>query len=220
MEEFLKKRIPDEEKDQEKTMRTRTLITLTVIMAAAIVGGCGSKQQVHSGFLSDYTKLQEESKSFFSYFNDAAFSKYSAFIIDPVKLQIYSNEKTKGKLTQEQLTDLTNYMHVKIVEAFQGAGKKIAYQPADRVARVRVALTDIQKTHAINMLPQASLMGAGIGGASMEAEVVDSMTGQQIGAVVQSKLGSRIPFSNLGDWRAAKNVLDAWGKRFQKRLSE
>ena len=202
-------------------MKTRTLITLTVIMAAAIVGGCGSKQQqVHSGFLSDYTKLQEESKSFFSYFNDAAFSTYSAFIIDPVKTEIYSNEKTKGKLTQEQLSDLTNYMHVKIVEAFEGAGKKVVYQPANGVARVRVALTDIQKTHAINMLPQASLMGAGIGGASMEAEVVDSMTGQQIGAVVQSKLGSRIPFANLGDWTAAKSVMDAWGKRFQKRLSE
>jgi Protein of unknown function (DUF3313) len=54
----------------------------------------------------------------------------------------------------------------------------------------------------------------------MEAEVVDSMTGQQIGAVVQSKLGSRIPFANLGDWTAAKSVMDAWGKRFQKRLSE
>jgi hypothetical protein len=201
-------------------MKVKVNILLVTVMGVVLIGGCGSESQVQTGFLSDYTKLQEESKSFFSYFNEAAFSKYSAFIIDPVKTQIYGNEKSKGKLTQEQLTDLTNYMHVKIVEAFRGAGKKIAYRPADGVARVRVALTDIQKTDAINMLPQASLLGAGIGGASMEAEVVDSMTGQQIGAVVQSKLGSRIPFANLGDWTAAKSVMDAWGKRFQKRLSE
>lgn len=68
------------------------------------------------------------------------------------------------------------------------------------------------------MVPQASLLGAGVGGASMEAEVVDSMTGQQIAAVVQSKEGSRIPFSNLGDWTAAKGVMDSWAARFQKTL--
>jgi len=54
----------------------------------------------------------------------------------------------------------------------------------------------------------------------MEAEVIDAMTGKQIGAVVESKQGSRIPFSNLGDWTAAKNVIDSWTDRFQKRLAE
>jgi len=41
------------------------------------------------------------------------------------------------------------------------------------------------------MLPQASLMGAGVGGAAMEAELVDSVTGKQIGAVIESRKGSR-----------------------------
>jgi hypothetical protein len=54
----------------------------------------------------------------------------------------------------------------------------------------------------------------------MEAEVVDSVTGQQIGAVVESGKGSRIPFANLGDWTAAKSVMDGWADRFQKRLEE
>ena len=54
----------------------------------------------------------------------------------------------------------------------------------------------------------------------MEAEVLDAMTGEQIGAVVESKQGSRIPFANLGDWTAAKKVMDSWAYRFQKRLSE
>jgi len=54
----------------------------------------------------------------------------------------------------------------------------------------------------------------------MEAEVVDSMTGKQLGAVVQSGIGSRIPFTNLGDLNAAKTVIDDWAKRFQERLIE
>jgi hypothetical protein len=120
----------------------------------------------------------------------------------------------------QQLTDLTNHMHTKIIEAIQGAGKTVVDQPGEGVARVRVALTDIKKSTAVSILPQASLLGAGIGGASMQAEVVDSVTGKQIGAVVQSGIGSRIPFTNLGDLDAAKVVIDGWAKRFQERLIE
>jgi len=54
----------------------------------------------------------------------------------------------------------------------------------------------------------------------MEAEIVDSVTGQQVGAVVESGKGGRIPFTNLGDWSAAKNVINGWTERFQKRLEE
>jgi hypothetical protein len=129
--------------------------------------------------------------------------------------------RTKGKLTQRQVTDLTNYMHARIVKAVEDSGSRIAYQPAAGVARLRVALTDIDRSTAASLLPQAKLVaGAGIGGASMEAEVVDSMTGEQIGAVVESKKGSRMPFANLGEWDAAKQVIDDWAKRLQKRLDE
>jgi hypothetical protein len=65
-----------------------------------------------------------------------------------------------------------------------------------------------------------NLLGAGIGGSSMEAEVVDSISGKQIGAVLESAKGGRIPFTNLGDWSAAKSVMDGWAERFQKRLEE
>jgi hypothetical protein len=54
----------------------------------------------------------------------------------------------------------------------------------------------------------------------MEAEVVGSVTGKQIGAVVQSGKGSRIPFTNVGEWTAAKNVMDDWGKGFQERMEQ
>lgn len=84
-----------------------------------------------------------------------------------------------------------------------------------------MALTDISKSSAASLIPQAKLIaGAGIGGASMEAEILDSMTGEQIGAVVESKTGTRMPFANLGKWDAAKQVIDDWAKRLQKRLEE
>ena len=198
-------------------MGNRNVIWAVVIGSCLFLLGC-TEQKKYTGFLSNYSKLQEESSSSLRYVNEEAVARYSGFIVDPVKVEFYSGSKSKGKLTDQQITDLTSYMHTKILEAVQGGGKKVAYQPAAGVARIRVALTDIEKTSAINIVPQASLLGAGIGGASMEAEIVDSISGEQIGAVVESGKGGRIPFTNLGDWTAAKKVMDGWADRFQKRL--
>ncbi|MCJ7693195.1 MAG: DUF3313 domain-containing protein [Sedimentisphaerales bacterium] len=199
-------------------MKKTSLLMMLAIGIMVIQCGCGSKDMARTGFLSDYSQLQKESDSCLRYVNEEAVARYSGFIVDPVQVRFYSGSKSEGKLTKQQITDLTSYMHTKIVEAVQGAGKKVAYQPSAGIARIRVALTDMEKSSAVSILPQASLLGAGIGGASMEAEVVDSMTGKQIGAVVESKQGSRMPFANLGDWTAAKNVIDSWAKRFQNRL--
>jgi hypothetical protein len=200
-------------------MKTKMMLAVSLVTALVLLNGCGG-DQAKTGFLSDYSKLQKESDSSMRYVDNETVASYSGFIIDPVQVRYKSGAKSEGKLTKEQITDLTNYTHSKLIEAVQGAGKKVAYQPAPGVARIRVALTDIEKTGAINMLPQASLLGAGIGGASMEAEVVDSMTNKQIGAVVESGKGGRIPFSNLGDWTAAEKVIEGWTTRFQKRLEE
>ena len=196
----------------------KRVIVFSILLT--VLCGCGSKEMAKTGFLSDYSKLQKDSDSSLRYVNENAVKRYSSFIVDPVKVRLYSGAKSKGKLTEQQITNLTSYMHSKIIEAVQGAGKKVAYRPAEGVARIRVALTDMGKSGAVSILPQASLLGAGIGGASMEAEIVDSMTGEQIGAVVESAKGSRMPFTNMGDWTAAKNVIDGWAKRFQNRLAE
>ena len=144
-------------------MKKTSLLMLLAIGIMVIQCGCGTKDMARTGFLSDYSQLQKESESSMRFVDQRALKNYSSFIVDPVKVRLYSGSKSKGKLTREQISDLTNYMHTKIIEAVKGAGKRIAYQPAPRVARIRVALTDIEKTDAINILPQASLLGVGLG---------------------------------------------------------
>ena len=209
----------------EKRMKKTSVLMVVAIGLMLIQCGCGSNAIVKTGFLTDYSRLSKESDSTLRHVNKRALAKYSSFIVDPVKVHFHMGSKaiehrTKGKLTQRQVTDLTNYLHARIVKAVEDSGNRVVYQPASSVARIRVALTDIDKSSAASLLPQAKLIGAGIGGASMEAEVVDSMTGEQIGAVVESKMGSRMPFANLGEWDAAKQVMDDWAKRFKKRLDE
>lgn len=209
----------------EKKMKETSVLMVVAVGLMLMQFGCGPGRATKTGFLSDYSRLSKESDSTLRHVNKRALAKYSNFIVDPVKVHFHMGSKaiehrTKGKLTQRQVTDLTNYLHAKIVKAVEDSGNRVVYRPASGVARIRVALTDIDKSSAASLLPQAKLIGAGIGGASMEAEVVDSMTGEQIGAVVESKMGSRMPFANLGEWDAAKQVMDDWAKRFKKRLDE
>ena len=89
------------------------------------------------------------------------------------------------------------------------------------VARIRIAVTDIKKgTPALNVLPQTKLTGLGLGGASMEAELVDAKTGAQIAGVVQTGRGSVVSLSGLSSSGDAKAVMQGWVKRFQKTLDE
>ena len=195
----------------------RQIIVLAVIAIALTTAGCGGKHRKPTGFLSDYSKLVEESGSIMRYMNEAALNKYSGFIVDPIQTRIDDPDRT---LSDEDIADLTSYMYDKVVEAIEKSDDRIAYRPAADVARLRIAFTDIGKSHPISIVPWSSIAGLGIGGASVEAELVDSITGQQIAAVVQSKEGqSKVPFTTLGDWTAAKQTIDTWAKNLEKSLS-
>ena len=195
----------------------RQIIVLAVIAIALTTAGCGGKHRKPTGFLSDYSKLVEESGSIMRYMNEAALNKYSGFIVDPIQTLIDDPDRT---LSDEDIADLTSYMYDKVVEAIEKSDDRIAYRPAADVARLRIAFTDIGKSHPISIVPWSSIAGLGIGGASVEAELVDSITGQQIAAVVQSKEGqSKVPFTTLGDWTAAKQTIDTWAKNLEKSLS-
>ncbi|MHC4187833.1 MAG: DUF3313 domain-containing protein [Planctomycetota bacterium] len=202
--------------------KTKALMILAIGLLV-LQCGCGGKELAKTGFLSDYSRLSAESDHIMRYMNETALDKYQSFIVDKVSLHMHSKSKVrkelnKGDVSNQEVKDLTNYMHSAVVKAVQGAGKKIVYNPGPGVVRIRVALTDIEKSSLVSAVPQASLVGAGIGGASMEAEMVDSQTGEQIGATIQSRDGSRLPFSNLGEWTTVKKVIDKWSEELQERL--
>jgi hypothetical protein len=205
--------------------KTSVLIVVTSVVLAGICGCGDSKGPVTTGFLSDYSKLKAASDDSYRYLDKPAVANYKGFIVEPVTVHFKEGakaieKKSEGKVTEQDMTDLANYFHDAIVKAITEAGCQVEYKPGSGVARVRVALTDVEETSALNVLPQASLLGAGVGGAAMEAEFVDSQTGKQIAAVVESQKGSRVPFSNFGDWGTAKGVMDGWAKRLKERLDE
>jgi hypothetical protein len=64
-------------------------------------------------------------------------------------------------------------------------------------------------------------MGAGIGGADLEAEIRDSQTDDRLLAVLNSQKGNRAKYlKGLSKWGHTKEVLDGWAKMLVKKVEE
>ena len=207
-------------------MKKTSLLMLLAIGIMVVQCGCGAQRAQRTGFLSDYSKLKPYSDvSYRNIPSQATIRRYSKFIVDPVVIHFHTGskaieERTKGKITEQDITDLKNYMHDAIVNAISDR-YGIAYRPGPGVARVRIAITDLKKSNVLmNIHPGSKLLGSGLGGASLEAEWLDSQTGKQIAALVESQLGDRLSLDGLSEWGDAKAIMDDWAKRFRTRLDE
>ena len=207
-------------------MKKTSLLMLLAIGIMVVQCGCGAQRAQRTGFLSDYSKLKPYSDvSYRNIPSQATIRRYSKFIVDPVVIHFHTGskaieERTKGKITEQDITDLKNYMHDAIVNAISDR-YGIAYRPGPGVARVRIAITDLKKSNVLmNIHPGSKLLGSGLGGASLEAEWLDSQTGEQIAALVESQLGDRLSLDGLSEWGDAKAIMDDWAQRFRTRLDE
>ncbi len=199
----------------------RSLLSVAMVsMAGALLLGCGGKP-TYSGFLSDYDKLKSGSahKRDFFYRNESVrILDYDALLVDPV--QMYFTKDARGQdLNEEALAELTAYFDEQFLEvmsewfAFTDA-------PGEGVARVRIAMTDVRPSKVLfDIVPHSKILGLNQGGATIEAEVIDSVTGAQLLAVVDRGWGNNLrllpEFDTLDD---ARNVIDQWMRIFQKNL--
>ena len=198
---------------QKKNM----LIIVTMVMVVTQLG-CQPQSAQKTGFLSDYSRLETASKTSLRYVDTRALGRYSSFIVDPVGSRIYG--ESRGKISAEELRDMASYMHATIVKELSKS-YTIAYKPGPGIARIRVALTNLKKGFPpLNIYPTSKLMGSGLGGASMEAELVDSETGRQIAALVESQLGERLSLAGVTVWGDAKEIMDKWAQSLKKRLDD
>ena len=200
----------------------KSAISICVVMAgiSLVLCGCGPKKPQTTGFLSDYSKLESESNVSYKYIApNNALGNYSKFIIDPVAIHFYDESKG-GKVKEKDLTAMQDYMHDVLVNAIEDK-YEIAYASGPGVARLRAAITDLKKSRILMKIwPTTKLVGTGLGGATLEAELVDSQTGEQIGSLVESQVGKRLSLEGLSSWGDARAVMDRWAARFRQRLDE
>ena len=199
-------------------MRKANVIMIMAVMLITL-SACEESQRTTTGFLTDYSRLQQVSDTTLRYLPSQSLAGYSKFIIDPVTVHFHAGAKG-AKASSTETAHLKQYMYAEIRKAISDR-YSIVTQAGPGVARVRVALTDIKESKTIqNIIPMAKLAGTGLGGASMEAELIDSQTGRQIAAIVETQSGNRLSLDGLSKWGDAEAVMKGWAQRFRKRLDE
>jgi hypothetical protein len=94
-------------------------------------------------------------------------------------------------------------------------------EPGPGVARFRIGLTDVEKTIGVlNVAIYTKVTGLGLGGASAEGELVDSVTGEQLAAMVRWGTGSRVLRAGLTHMGDAKIAIEKWTKDLRELLDE
>jgi hypothetical protein len=177
-----------------------------------------------SGFLGDYSQLKPSPtvEGAMVYLNPATpLKNYSKFIVDPVVAHFAPDAKGGG-IDPKTLDELTDHFHAEMVKALTEGGYAVVNAPGPGVLEIRTAITQIDKTVPVaNIHPAMKMSGLGLGGASMEAEGIDTATKTRVFAVTDSQKGSRMDITGGLQWYGnAKGVMSDWAKRLVKKLDE
>ena len=199
-------------------MRSNQLpVSLTVVFGLAMMtGGCASPPP-RTGFISDYASLERVSDSK-ALFVSPQLAQYQSFMVDPVQIR---EVKDPPVLTPEERAEIANYFRDSLVTVLRKNNYMVTNRAGAGTARVRFAITDIKESAWwLNLHPASKLSGVGTGGASMEGEVIDSVSGRQLGAVVKSGTGNQFELDTFSKLDDVKDVIDTWAKEAEKRLRE
>ena len=173
-----------------------------------------------SGFLSDYSKLQRIDDSMLQFVDEAA-GDYSRFIVEPIVIA-FRQAPGERVFTDEELSELSAYYEEAVIDALsRNEGYPIVEGPAPGVARIRIGITDVEETIGIlNISIYTKITGLGLGGASFEGEIVDSVTGKQLAAAVRWGTGSRILKAGITHMGDAKIAINRWAKDLRAQVDE
>ena len=199
-------------------MRIKSLFaSATALTLIAMLSGC-KMTAAETGFLSDYSKLKKDDGAL-RWVNNDELKTYNSFIVDPVQMVSHKGAKP---VDPKAAAVVTSAFQKDLETKLREANYKVVTTSGPGVARLRVAITDIDNSNPLlNIIPQTHLLGVGLGGAAMEGEIVDSRSGDQIGAVVQGKMGSRLSFAGMTSRQGdAKAVCGIWAEAVVQKVNK
>jgi len=167
-----------------------------------------------SGFLGDYSNFKpvEQGKPLSLEKNpNKTLKSYSKIMIDPLQVNFHAEAKGKN-IPLKTLDNLLDYFHGALLKEVKDSPWILAEQPGDDVVTLRIAVTDIAPNMQIlNLAVTSTASGLGTGWAAMEAEFVDSSTGERVLALTDRRKGNRaVYFRGWSRWGHTKNVFNQW----------
>jgi len=190
---------------------------IAAVTALAICSACVPiRAPEQDGFLSTYENLDVVGKDRLFY-PGSRVGEYTKFIIDPTKL-LFTLDEDAPRFTDDELSDLLEYFDNAITEQLSkenhnGSGYEIVEDPGEGVARIRIGINNVEESiAALNIVIYTKITGAGLGGASAEGEMIDSLSGEQLAAAVRWGSGSRILHAGLTHTGDAKIAIHHWAR--------
>ncbi len=217
-------------------MKSSSKIVYIVIIcfALTVATGCATKQVKQSGFLENYPEFKSGPKggADFVYMKEGVdFKRYNKIMMDHVVLYFKDDAEYKG-IHPEELNEMSNAFHKAIADNLEGA-YPLVDKPGSDVMRLRFAITDVVASNpgmgtistvmpiglAISTIKKgATRSHTGVGQASIEVEILDSMTNERIAAAIDTKPGGKI--EGFTKWGAVKGAFEFWAKRLRHWLDE
>ncbi len=212
-----------------------TLLVASQLAACAATRGRYFQEPEPSGFLRDYSQLVEHPDfpaARVYLLPSVQWSRYDAIELDSAGLWV--NEETKSLSAEDQKL-LTDTLYTKM-SAELGKVFRLTDAPGPNTLRLRVALTQAQGAKVAmrvvsTIVPQlraaTGLLGLGsdtaftVGSATVEMEVLDSVTNQRLAAGVDSRAGTKVLFAKrtFQTWGDVEAACDRWSSRIAWQLA-
>jgi hypothetical protein len=217
--------------------RGAAVLLLVVALAAA---GCATRGRrgtpEPSGFLGDYSMLapREGYDAQEVYVRSGVdWSRYAAVHIESVTLWM---EKEDGGGNPKERQMLADLLYKALAEQI-GREFALADGPGPDVLQLRAALTQAKGAKVAlrtisTFVPQALVLSTvtglsadaavTVGSAAVEAELVDTISGRRLAAVVDSRAGTKTPFTTrtFTKWGDVEAACNYWGGRVAEFLKK
>lgn len=224
-------------------MRKTIFRDASAFALAVILTGCASNkgpaQSEYSGFLKDYSNLQETKDAYgetvHRYIDpDLNPANYTAIIVEP--LTIYPKAEPTEQLSQATIDQIRSYGTTCLRRAI-GSKVRVVQSPGPGVAKLQVAITGVAsekeglKPYQVVPIAFVATMAANsVEGAQHDAKLVvealgtDSISGKVLSKSVRSHTGARLgrAASNkpVVTFEAVKPILDDWCEYVSSSVSQ
>lgn len=218
----------------------RTASVVVIGILALAVSGCATTEQVPnvrmSGFLGDYSQLHpgRPGQAEFTYRDTSVdLSRYQKAILDPVQIWTAESNSALSNLSREDQQLLVNYLYVALRDAL-AKDYTLVNEPGPDVMRVRCAITEARANSPVkDLLSTVTPVGlgisyakrlvtgthSGVGIVSVEGELLDSVSGKRIAAVIDRRAGTKSLAGKPTRWGDVQDAFNFWARRMQTNLA-
>lgn len=194
------------------------------LAALVLLAGCATNPPEASGFLGDSWQLKPDKygKAGLLWAEKPNFDwkRYRRVQLDPVL--VYYHPRAGSKAIQpEELKKLADYFREAVVAELTGS-YPVTTDAGPDVLRVRAAIVDVVPANpALNVATtMLAFVPLDLGGAAIEAEFLDSVSGERLAAMAERKKGSpanlKSGFTELGH---AKTAFHEWAQELKQALT-